>query len=102
MSRENKGGHEMGINKVKLYAQPPSPHELHSNCPRDESWGKPSKPTPKGCKKQTSDEELEEARRRGCYRVLPPALGPYEKVKTVDELLKDIDEEVRQALRFYD
>jgi hypothetical protein len=46
-------------------------------------------------KRQTSDEELEEVRRRGCYHVLPPVLGPHEKVLTVDELLKDIDEEVR-------
>jgi hypothetical protein len=50
-------------------------------------------------KRQTSDEELEEVHRRGCYRVLPPVLGPYEQVRTVDELLKDIDEEVKKKLR---
>jgi hypothetical protein len=44
------------------------------------------------------DEELEEARRRGCYKVLPPVLGPNETVRTVNELLKNIDAEVRQAL----
>ncbi len=49
-------------------------------------------------KKQTSDEELEEVRRRGCYQVLPPVLGPHEKGFTVDELLKDIDEEVQKTL----
>jgi hypothetical protein len=49
-------------------------------------------------KRQVSDEELEEARRRGCYRVLPPVLGPHEKVCTVDELIKDIDEQVRKDI----
>ena len=50
-------------------------------------------------KRQTSDEELEEARRRGCYLVLPPVLGPHEEVRNVDEVLKDIDEEVKKTLR---
>jgi hypothetical protein len=97
----------MAINGVNLDAQPLSSHELHSPSETRTDLETNHEANhlsqfPKGCKKQTSDEELEEARRRGCYRVLPPALGPYEKVKTVDELLKDIDEEVRQALRFYD
>ena len=97
----------MAINEVKLVAQPLSSHDLHS--PYEKRNGRETNrganhlsQFPKGDKKQTSDEELEEARRRGCYRVLPPVLGPHEKVETVDELLKDIDEEVRQALRFYD
>ena len=97
----------MAINKVNLDAQPLSFHGLHSpyetpTALETNSGANHLSQFPKGCKKQTSDEELEEARRRGCYRVLPPVLGPHEKVKTVDELLKDIDEEVRQALRFYD
>ena len=49
-------------------------------------------------KRQTSDEELEQVRRRGCYQVLPPVLGPHEKGLTVDELLKNIDEEVQKTL----
>jgi hypothetical protein len=53
-------------------------------------------------KRQTSDEELEELRRRGCYQVLPPVLGPHEKVRTVDELLKDIDEDMQKTLGLYD
>jgi hypothetical protein len=50
------------------------------------------------CKKQISDVELEEARRRGCYRVLPPVIAPQEKEQTMSELLQDIDEEVRRGL----
>ena len=53
---------------------------------------------PEVCKKQTSDVELEEARRRGCYRVLPPVAAPHEKEPTMSELLQEIDEEVRKAL----
>ncbi len=49
-------------------------------------------------KRQTSDEELEEVRRRGCYQVLPPVLGPHERGFTVDELLKDIDDEMQKTL----
>ncbi len=49
-------------------------------------------------RRQTPEEELQEVRRRGRYQVLPPVLGPHEKVYTVDELLKDIDEEVRETL----
>ena len=55
---------------------------------------------PEVCKKQTSDEELEEAHRRGCYRVLPPVVAPREKEPTMSELLQEIDEEVWKALRF--
>jgi hypothetical protein len=53
---------------------------------------------PEVCKKQISDIELEEARRRGCYRVLPPVAAPHEKEPTMSELLQEIDEEVRKAL----
>ena len=49
-------------------------------------------------KRQTSDDELEEVRKRGCYQVLPPVLGPHEKGFTVDELLKDIDAQVQGTL----
>jgi hypothetical protein len=97
----------MAINEIKLDAQSQSSHELHSpyetlTALETNRGANLLSQFPKGCKKQTSDEELEEARRRGCYRVLPPVLGPHEKVKTVDELLEDIAAEVRQALRFYD
>lgn len=95
----------MVINKVNLDVQPLSSHELHSpyetlTALETNRGANHLSQFPKKCKKQTSDEELEEARRRGCYTVLPPVLGPHEKVRTMDELLKDIDEEVRQALRF--
>lgn len=50
------------------------------------------------CKKQISDVELEEARRRGCYRVLPPVIAPQEKEQTMSELLQEIDEELRRGL----
>jgi hypothetical protein len=50
------------------------------------------------CKKQLSDEELEEARRRGCYKVLPPVAAPHEKDPTMSELLQEIDEAVKKAL----
>ena len=95
----------MATNKVKLKAQPLNSHELTSSSetrnPLETNRGANHlSQFPKKCKKQTSDEELEEARRRGCYTLLPPVLGPHEKVRTMDELLKDIDEEVRQALRF--
>ena len=53
------------------------------------------------CKKQTSDVEVEEARRRGCYRVLPPVVAPLEKEPTMSELLQEIYEEVRKALILY-
>ncbi len=97
----------MAINEVDLDAQPLSSHELHSlyetqTAIETNRGVSHLSQFPKGCKKQTSEEELEEAKRRGCYRVLPPVLGPHEKVKTVDELLEDIAVEVRQALRFYD
>ncbi len=93
----------MAINGVNLDAQPLSSHELHSpsetrTALETNDGANHLSQFPKGCKKQTSHEALEEVRRRGCYRVLPPVLGPQEKVRTVDELLKDIDEEVRQAL----
>jgi|WetSurMetagenome_2_1015567.scaffolds.fasta_scaffold950222_1 hypothetical protein len=93
----------MANNKVKSDAQPLSSHEVNSpsetrTALETNHEGNPLGQFPKGGKIQTSDEALEEARRRGCYKVLPPVLGPHEKVRTVDELLKDIDEEVRQAL----
>ncbi len=93
----------MAINDVNLDAQPLSTHELHSpavtrTALETNHGANHLSQFPRKCKKQTSDEELEEARRLGCYRVLPSVLGPHEKVRTLDELLKDIDEEVRQAL----
>ena len=95
----------MAINKVNRKAPPLNAHELPSpfetRNPLETNRGANHlSQFPQGSKKQTSEEELEEARRRGCYTVLPPVLGPHEKVRTMDELLKDIDEEVRQALRF--
>jgi hypothetical protein len=94
----------MARNKVNPDAQPRSSHELHSPSETRTAFetnrgANYLSQFPKECKKQTSDEELAEARRRGCYRVLPPVLGPHEEVRTVDELLQDIDAEVRQALR---
>ena len=87
--------------KVKLDVQSPNSHKLNSpdeTALETNSWANHLSQFPKVCKEQTSYEELEEARRRGCYKVLPPVLGPNETVRTVDELLKDIDAEVRQAL----
>lgn len=87
--------------KVKLDVQSPDSDKLNSpdeTALKTNSWANHLSQFPKVCKKQTSDEELEEARRRGCYKVLPPVLGPNETVRTVDELLQDIDAEVRQAL----
>jgi len=95
----------MAISKVDLDLQPLSSYELHSGhdttitALETNRGSSHLSQVPSGCKKQTSDEDLEEAKRRGCYRVLPPVLGPNEEARTVDELLKDIDEEVRQALR---
>jgi hypothetical protein len=99
-----KEGIKMAIT-VNLDVQGLGSHELHSpsetlTALETNRWADHLGRFAEVCKKQTSDEELEEARRRGCYRVLPPVLGPHEKVRTVEELLKDIDEEVRQALRF--
>jgi hypothetical protein len=95
----------MAINEVNLKAPPLNSHELPSPSetrnPLETNRGANHLGQfPKGYKKQTSAEELAEARRRGCYTVLPPVLGPHEKARTVDELLNDIDEEVRQSLRF--
>jgi hypothetical protein len=97
----------MAINGVNLDAQPLSSHELHSpsetrTALKTNHGANHLSQFPKGCEKQTSDEDLEEARRRGCYMVLPPVLGPHEKVKTVDELLKDIDEEMQKTLGLWD
>jgi hypothetical protein len=87
--------------RVKLDVQSPNSHKLTSPDQArraTNSWANHLSQFPKLCKEQTSDEELEEARRRGCYKVLPPVLGPNDTVRTVDELLKAIDTEVRQAL----
>ena len=64
-------------------------------------WAEHLSRFPEVCKKQTSDLELEEARRRGWYRVLPPVAAPHEKEPTMSELLQEIDEEVRKALILY-
>jgi hypothetical protein len=95
----------MATNKINLKAQPLNSHELPSSSetrnPLETNFGANHlSQFPQGSKKQTSEEELEEARRRTCYTVLPPVLEPHEKARTVDDLLKDIDEEVRQSLRF--
>ena len=87
--------------KVKLDVQSPDSRKLTSpDKTRRETkcWANHLSQFSKVCKEQTSDEELEEARRRGCYKVLPPVLGPDEKVCTLDELLRDIDAELRQEL----
>ena len=96
----------MAINKVKLVAQPLSFHDLHSpyekrNARETNRGANHLSQFPKGDKKQTSDEELEEARRRGCYKVLPPVLGPHEEEPTMSELLQEIDEQLIKALILY-
>ena len=64
-------------------------------------WAEHLSRFPEVCKKQTSDVELEEARRRGCYRVLPPVAAPDVKESTMSELLQEIDEQVKKALILY-
>ena len=64
-------------------------------------WAEHLSRFPEVCKKQTSDVELEEARRRGCYRVLPPIAAPNVKEPTMSELLQEIDEQVQKALILY-
>ena len=64
------------------------------------SWAEHLNRFPEACKKQTSDVELEEARRRGCYRVLPPVGASEDQDQTMGELLQEIDAEVRKALIF--
>lgn len=49
-------------------------------------------------KRQTSNEELEALRKR-LLSGSASSFRPHEKVCTVDELLKDIDEEVKETLR---
>ena len=61
-------------------------------------WAEHLSRFPEVCKKQTSDLELEEARKRGCYRVLPPVAAPHEKEQTMSELLQEIDEAVLKTL----
>jgi hypothetical protein len=63
-------------------------------------WAEHLSRFPELCRKQTPDIELEEARRRGCYRVLPPVVTPHENEPTMSELLQEIDEEVRKTLIF--
>jgi hypothetical protein len=64
-------------------------------------WAEHLSRFPEVCKKQTSDAELEEALRRGCYRVLPPVAAPNVKEPTMSELLQEIDEQVKKALILY-
>jgi hypothetical protein len=64
-------------------------------------WAQHLSQFPEMCKKQISDVELEEARKRGCYKVLPPVAAPHEKEPTMSELLQEIDEEVHKALILY-
>ena len=61
-------------------------------------WAEHLSRFPEACKKQTSDAELEEALKRGCYRVLPPVAAPHEKEQTMSELLQEIDEAVLKTL----
>jgi hypothetical protein len=90
-------------NKVNVNLQAQGPPEL---TPRYQTsaafeakcWTEHLSRFPEVCKKQISDVELEEARRRGCYRVLPPVIAPQEKEQTMSELLQEIDEEVRRGL----
>jgi hypothetical protein len=65
------------------------------------SWAEHLSRFPETCKKQTSNVELEEAHKRGCYRVLPPVAAPHEKEPTLSELLQEIDDAVRRALILY-
>jgi hypothetical protein len=64
-------------------------------------WAEHLSRFPEVLKKQTSDVELEEARRRGCYRVLPPVAAPDVKEATMSELLQEIDEQVKKAFILY-
>ena len=57
--------------KVKLEAPAPIPHGLRSKY-----------------KRQTSDEELDDVRRRGHYVVLPPVEGTQE-MNSEDEAMED-------------
>jgi hypothetical protein len=96
----------MAINKFKLTAQPLSSHDLHlpyekRNARETNRGAKYLSQLPKSNKKQISDEELEEARRRGCYKVLPPVLGPHEEEPTMIELLQEIDEQLKNSLILY-
>ena len=96
----------MAINKVKIVALPLSSHDLYSpyekrNAREMNRGANHLSQFPKGDKKQTSDEELEEAQRRGCYKVMPPVLGPHEEEATMSELLQEIDEQLKKALILY-
>jgi hypothetical protein len=90
--------------KVNLDVQTHGPPELTSlskgsTALEHKCWAEHLSRFPEVCKKQTSDAELEEARRRGCYRLLPPVVAPHEKEPTMSELLKEIDEAVLKTLR---
>jgi hypothetical protein len=82
---------------------PPEQGPLHKKSPVLEAkcWAEHLSQFPEVCKKQISDVELEEARKRGCYKVLPPVGAPHEKAPTMSELLQEIDEEVHKALILY-
>ena len=70
--------------RISLYKESTA---LEAKC-----WAEHLSRFPEVCKKQTSDVELEEARKRGCYRVLPPVEAPHEKEQTMSELLQEINE----------
>ena len=82
---------------------PPERTSLYKESTRLEAkcWAEHLSRFPEVFKKQTSDVELEEARRRGCYRVLPPVAAPDVKESTMSELLQEIDEQVKKALILY-
>ena len=87
--------------KVKLRTQGPpelTPRYQTSTAFEAKCWTEHLSRFPEVCKKQISDLELEEARRCGRYRVLPPVIAPQENEQTMSELLQEIDEEVRRGL----
>ena len=76
--------------RISLYKESTA---LEAKC-----WAEHLSRFPEACKKQTSDAELEEALKRGCYRVLPPVAAPHEEEQTMSELLQEIDEAVLKTL----
>ena len=49
--------------------------DSRSTIPEAKYWAEHLSRFSEMCKKQLSDEELEEAIRRGCYKVLPPVVS---------------------------
>lgn len=91
---DNKGN-------VNLQTQGPpelTPRYQTSTAFEAKCWTEHLSRFPEVCKKQISDVELEEARRRGCYRLLPPVAAPHEKEPTMSELLQEIEEELLKTL----